>query len=71
MEPNITGGPISWLRLSRWGSSQRRDKSGAKSADSAFWFGQAVVFEADALGGEQAEFFGQGRARDVALEATG
>ena len=70
MEPNITGGPISWLRLSRWGSSQRRDKSGAKSADSAFWFGQAVVFEADALGGEQAELFGEGGAGFFALEAA-
>ena len=33
--------------------------------------GEAVVFEGDAFGGEEAEFFGQCRAGGAALEAGG
>ncbi len=38
--------------------------------DGAFGVGETAVFEGNAFGGEEAEFFGQGRARGAAGEAA-
>ncbi len=69
-EEKVNGGHISWLRLSRPGARLTAATKLGRLEDGAGGVGETAVFEDNAFGGEEVEFFGQGRARGVADEAA-